>query len=60
MVIKRNRAKCLFCGDIVESEFTHDFKFCKCGKLAVDGGHSYLRRCAEDMDMVEELSEVEE
>ena len=32
------------CGEI-ESKTIHDFKFCKCGSVAVDGGHDYLRRC---------------
>lgn len=39
-----NKIKCNHCGDIIESEYTHDFKFCKCGTVAVDGGHSYLKR----------------
>ena len=32
------------CGDIIESKSVHDFKFCKCEAVAVDGGHDYLRR----------------
>ena len=42
--IIRNRIKCVHCNDIIESFYTHDFKFCKCGKVAVDGGHEYLKR----------------
>ena len=44
MIIK-NAIKCKKCGDIIESEYTHDFKMCSCGACAVDGGKSYLRRC---------------
>ena len=40
-----NKIKCNYCGDIIESKSVHDFKFCKCGAVAVDGGHEYLRRC---------------
>lgn len=36
----------------------HDFKFCKCGAVAVDGGHEYLRRCG-SLENFEELSEYE-
>ena len=37
----------------------HDFEFCKCGAVAVDGGHDYLRRCGNREDW-EELSVIEE
>lgn len=54
-----NRIKCRKCGDIIESQNTHDFKRCKCGAVAVDGGHEYLRRCGY-LEDIEELSEYEE
>ena len=41
----RNAIKCNHCGDIIESKYTHDFKWCSCGAVAVDGGLSYTRRC---------------
>ncbi len=41
---KLNRARCLICQDIIESFHTHDFKWCRCGKLAVDGGYAYFKR----------------
>ena len=53
-----NKIRCNKCGDIIESTSVHDFKFCKCGAVAVDGGHSYLRRCGNREDW-EELSEME-
>ena len=43
--IKINKIKCNDCGDMIVSEHTHDFKFCSCRKVAVDGGTEYLRRC---------------
>ena len=54
-----NKIKCNKCGDIIESISAHDFKFCKCGAVAVDGGHDYLRRCGNREDW-EELSVIEE
>lgn len=45
--ILENKAKCNLCGDIIESKHTHDFKWCKCKSIAVDGGQSYLRRLGE-------------
>lgn len=37
----------------------YDFKFCKYGVVAIDGGHAYLRRCGNHENW-EELSEIEE
>lgn len=54
-----NKIKCKKCGDVIESKYTHDFKYCKCGAVCVDGGHEYLRRGGESMDAWEELSEYE-
>lgn len=36
--------KCNHCGDVIESKHTHDFKWCKCNTVYVDGGLSYLKR----------------
>lgn len=40
----RNVIQCKHCGDVIESTYTHDFKWCSCGKVFVDGGHEYGRR----------------
>ena len=58
--IIRNRAKCLLCGDIIESTDRHDFKMCSCGALSVDGGLDYIRRCYKSEDTFEELTEYKE
>jgi len=60
MKIKTNKAKCLLCGDIIESKSVHDFVTCKCGKLSVDGGHEYLRRSFSKHGDFKDLSEIEE
>lgn len=56
--IIRNMIRCKKCNDIIESVSRHDFKFCKCGAVAVDGGKDYLRRSGKREDW-EELSECE-
>lgn len=50
-----NRARCLKCHDLIESTHTHDFRWCSCKAMAVDGGHDYVRRIG-DPDYIEELS----
>lgn len=55
-VVTLNKAQCKKCGDIIESKHRHDFVWCKCGAIAVDGGKAYLRRVGELDEMIE-LSE---
>ena len=43
-MIVSNQIKCKWCGDTPYSTHRHDMKYCKCGKVAVDGGQEYLRR----------------
>jgi len=38
-----NKAQCLKCKDIIESKHRHDFRYCKCGAIFVDGGQDYWR-----------------
>jgi hypothetical protein len=58
-VIVHNKVKCLKCGDVIESKSVHDFKYCTCGNVAVDGGHDYLRRCfKDDVNTWADLSET--
>lgn len=54
-----NKIRCKKCGDVIESIHCHDFRFCKCGAVAVDGGKEYLRRCGNREDW-EELSEYDD
>ncbi|MBQ8879155.1 MAG: hypothetical protein IJ029_10555 [Lachnospiraceae bacterium] len=58
MKIMVNKIRCKKCGDVIESKSVHDFKFCKCESVAVDGGHNYLRRLGEPENW-ENLSEYE-
>ena len=59
--IMRNAIRCNLCGDVIESKHTHDFKWCKCRSVFVDGGQDYLRRGAvNSLDDFVELSKYEE
>lgn len=44
------RVQCRKCEDIISSSHRHDFKYCKCGEIFVDGGDDYLRVGAKDLD----------
>ena len=57
--IIKNSAKCMKCGDIIESRHRHDFKYCKCGTIFIDGGYDYLR-CGGDLRYFKSLSEQKE
>jgi len=61
--IHRNMIRCLSCGDMIESTHVHDYKVCRCGSVAVDGGRDYLKRSypvdRSQADSYEELSQWE-
>ncbi len=37
------KLKCKKCGDIIQSVYRHDYRRCKCGAIAIDGGSDYCR-----------------
>lgn len=53
-MILENKIKCKKCGQIVVSGHRHDFKVCKCGACAADGGFTYLRRMGDAEDWEEQ------
>lgn len=56
-----NKIQCNYCGDTIVSQHRNDFKQCKCGCVAVDGGNEYLRRSYKNStNDFTELSEFEE
>ena len=55
----KNRWKCLYCNDIIESKHQHDFTTCKCWKSSCDGGASYIRLIG-DLDMMQNMCEYVE
>lgn len=59
-MIITNKIQCNSCQDIIESLTVHDFKWCKCGLIAVDGGKEYLRRVYNNSADYTDLSETSE
>lgn len=51
MVISVNKIRCNACEDVIESTHVHDFKWCKCMSVFVDGGPEYLRRGGQGLDL---------
>ena len=51
--IIKNAAQCVKCGDVIESTHRHDFRYCKCQAIAVDGGTAYLRRIGNPGDCID-------
>jgi hypothetical protein len=35
--------RCKKCGDVIVSKHRHDYRTCKCGKIAIDGGSDYTK-----------------
>ena len=48
----KNKWKCLYCNNVIESKHQHDFTTCKCGAMSIDGGTSYIRLVG-DLDMMQ-------
>ena len=59
-VVVLNKCQCRQCGDIIESVHRHDFVSCKCGSIFTDGGKSYIRRGAKDLNDIIDMSETYE
>ena len=57
MKILRNSAKCLKCGDELESTYCHDFKECTCGNIFVDGGYDYVRHGWAQLELYQDTTE---
>lgn len=51
------KIKCLQCGEVIQSMHVHDFKFCECGNVFIDGGDEYLRYGVEYLNTIEIIKE---
>ena len=56
----KNKIQCNHCSDIIESKSVHNFVTCSCGRVSVDGGLDYARRCFKEKGDYTDLSEWEE
>lgn len=43
MKVLVNKVRCKKCNDIIESKHVHDFRYCKCKAIYIDGGTEYQR-----------------
>lgn len=57
MLIKGTSVMCAKCLDVIKSETRHDFKTCKCGAIAVDGGPDYTRCLGYPEDFIWDFEE---
>lgn len=55
---KGPKVKCKLCGDIIQSKHRWDMTWCKCEKIAIDGGDHYVKLSG-DLDNMEMLEEEE-
>jgi hypothetical protein len=55
-IIRKNKAKCLHCHDILISTPENKVKTCSCGILTISGGHSHIIRSGKRNKDYEELS----
>jgi hypothetical protein len=58
MFYKKNRAKCLNCDDVIESNSVSEWSECTCGCLKIRGGSAFLERICEP-GKFKELSVIE-
>lgn len=56
--LTKNAARCINCNTIIESKHVHDFRWCQCKTIFVDGGLEYARRGG-NLDMLDDLNEYE-
>ena len=56
-MIIRNAIQCNHCQQVIESFHRHDFKYCSCERVAVDGGRAYRRRLFMEPGDYTDLSE---
>ena len=59
-MIIRNAAQCTKCGDVIESNHRHDFVWCSCGAIFIDGGHDYFRGGGNSEDFISLLEVSDE
>ena len=50
-----NACKCKKCKQTIRSKNRHNFRYCKCKSIAVDGGSWYARRVGELESMEEKI-----
>lgn len=56
------KIQCRLCKDVIESKYRHDFVWCSCKSIFIDGGNDYTRMGGdmENIIRVEESEGVED
>ena len=52
----RHAIQCRKCSETIESKHVHDFKYCSCGAVGIDGGISAGNRILGDPSDIEDRS----
>jgi hypothetical protein len=52
-MIVQNAVICKKCDGFIVSKSVHDFVYCSCGSVAVDGGQEYLRRVGDFVNAID-------
>ena len=52
----RHAIQCRKCSETIESKHRHDFKYCPCGAVGIDGGISAGNRILGDLSDIEDRS----
>jgi len=52
----RHAIQCRKCSDTIESKHRHDFKYCSCGAVGIDGGISAGNRILGNLSDIEDRS----
>ena len=52
----RHAIQCRKCSETIESKHRHDFKYCSCGAVGIDGGISAGNRILGDLSDIEDRS----
>lgn len=53
MSVTVTTAQCPTCKDIIYSRANHDFRYCSCGEIFIDGGLEYVRVGGKDLGTIE-------
>ena len=56
--MKISAIQCKKCGDTIYSRAQHDFRYCSCRTIAIDGGFDYVRIIGDNKNMTEKKIEV--
>lgn len=51
--------RCRWCQTVIQSMYRHDFRYCECRRIAIDGGNAYTRLLG-NAYLMEEITKLSE